>query len=124
MYRSSEAGKVGESGTAIACEARMDSSVTAPYRQYMPPQKQQNRRNGLEREQWIPTYIVIPILNQKRNALACRTLPARIFLQLILRRRNIIHQLAIREATPRDRMYHSRRLGIVLLDGLEDGQAG
>ncbi len=70
------------------------------------------------------TYIVVSILYQERDALALCTLPACVPLQLVLRSGNIVDQLAVCEASPGQGVDDGGALGIMLLDGLEDGQAG
>ena len=70
------------------------------------------------------TYIVVSVLDKERDALALCALPARVALQLVLGRGDIVHQLAVCEAAARQRMDDGGALGVVLLDGLEDGQAG
>lgn len=77
-----------------------------------------NGNNGMR------TYIVVSVLDQERDARALCALPAGIALQLVLGRGDIVDQLAIREAAARRRVDDGGALGVVLLDGLEDGQAG
>ena len=70
------------------------------------------------------TYIVVSVLNQERDARALCALAAGIALQLVLGRGDIVDQLAVREAAARRRVDDGGALGVVLLDGLENGQAG
>ena len=74
IYRNSFAGNVGDRGTAMACEARIDNSVTV-----MPSANKTRKReqSGLYSSR---TYIVIAVLNQKRNAFPCGALAIRILL--------------------------------------------
>lgn len=70
------------------------------------------------------TYIVVPILYQERDAGALCALAARVALELVFGCGDIIDQLAVREAPSGQRVDDGGALRIVLLDGLEDGQAG
>lgn len=70
------------------------------------------------------TYIVVAVLDQERDALALCALAARVALQLVLGGGDVVDQLAIGEAAAGQRVDDGRAPGVVLLNGLEDGQAG
>lgn len=70
------------------------------------------------------TYIVVSVLYQERDALALCALAACVALQLVFGSSDIVDQLAVCEPSAGQRVDDRGALRVVLLDGLEDGQAG
>lgn len=109
---------MGDSGTAMAWAARIDSSVTACQSVVVAAVAHTEGGNGMR------TYIVVPVLDQERDARALCALAARIALQLVFGCGDIVHQLAVREPAAGQGVHDGGALGVMLLNGLEDGQTG
>lgn len=127
MYWSSEAGKAGDSGTAMDLAARIASRVTfGVQRQWKsglnsyPGNRGKIQRNGAECD-WL-THIVVAVLNQKCNPFTVNVIPPSFLIQLVPDLGHIAKELSILEAASASGVNDSSRVRIVPGNCLKHGQ--